>query len=65
MLKTTIIFLVIAILGIMLVRHVQSNDTQFTLLKASPEIERKEKLAIKFIIILMIVFVLLAITTLF
>jgi hypothetical protein len=65
MLKTIIIFVILAILSIKFINHIQSNNTQFTLLKTSPEIERKENLAIKFIIVLMIVFVLLAITALF
>ena len=64
MLKTIIIFTILSILIIRFIRHIQSNNTQFTLLKTSPEIERKENLAIKFIIVLMIVFVLLATTTL-
>jgi hypothetical protein len=65
MLKTIIIFSILVILSIRFINHIQSNNTQFTFLKTSPEIERKENLAIKFIIVLMIVFVLLAITALF
>jgi hypothetical protein len=67
MLKIIIICIIIALLSVWFIRYILSDihSTAFTLLKSSPEIDRKENIAFKFILVGVVVFLLLLITSWF
>jgi hypothetical protein len=65
MIKTIIVTTILILLALAIIGVIRSENTQFTLLKASPEIDRKENIAFKFMLILIILFVLLLITSWF
>jgi len=65
MIRTIIITTILILLALSIIGVIRSDNTQFTLLKASPEIDRKENIAFKFMLIMIILFVLLGITSLF
>lgn len=65
MIKTIIVTTILILLALTIISVIRSDNTQFTLLKASPEIDRKEKIAFKFMLIMIILFVLLFITSWF
>jgi hypothetical protein len=67
MLKIIIICTVVGLLSVWFIRYILSDihSTSFTLLKSSPEIDRKENIAFKFILAGVVVFLLLIITSWF
>jgi len=65
MIKTIIVTTILILLALAIIDVLRSDNTQFTLLKASPKIDRKENIAFKFMLILIILFVLLLITSWF
>jgi len=65
MIKTIIVTTILILLALAIIGVIRSDNTQFTLLKASPEIDRKEKIAFKFMLMMIILFVLLFITSWF
>ena len=65
MIKTIIVTTILILLALTIISVIRSDNTQFTLLKASPEIDRKEKIAFKFMLIMIILFILLFITSWF
>jgi len=65
MIRTIIVTTILILLALAIIGVIRSDNTKFTLLKASPEIDRKEKIAFKFMLIMIILFVLLGITSLF
>jgi len=65
MIKTIIVITILILLALAIIGVIRSDNTQFTLLKASSEIDRKENIAFKFMLILIILFVLLLITSWF
>ena len=65
MIKTIIVTTILILLALAIIGVIRSDNTKFTLLKASPEIDRKEKIAFKFMLIMIILFVLLFITSWF
>jgi len=65
MIRTIIVTTILILLALAIIGVVRSDNTKFTLLKASPEIDRKEKIAFKFMLIMIILFVLLFITSWF
>jgi len=65
MIRTIIVITILILLALAIIGVIRSENTQFTLLKASPEIDRKENIAFKFMLIMIILFVLLGITSLF
>ena len=65
MIRTIIVTTLLILLALAIIGVIRSDNTQFTLLKASPEIDRKENIAFKFMLILIILFVLLLITSWF
>ena len=65
MIRTIIVTSVLVLITLAIVGIIRSSNNQFTLLKSSPEIERKENIAFKFMLIMIILFVLLGITSLF
>ena len=65
MIKTIIVTTILILLALAIIGVIRSDNTQFTLLKSSPEIDRKEKIAFKFMLIMIILFVLLFITSWF
>jgi len=65
MIKTIIVTTILILLTLAIIGVIRSDNTQFTLLKASPEIDRKEKIAFKFMLIMIILFVLLFTTSWF
>jgi hypothetical protein len=65
MIKTIIVTTILILLALAIISVIRSDNTQFTLLKSSPEIDRKENIAFKFMLIMIILFVLLGITSLF
>jgi hypothetical protein len=65
MIRTIIVTTILILLALAIIGVIRSDNTKFTLLKASPEIDRKEKIAFKFMLIMIILFVLLFITSWF
>jgi len=65
MIRTIIVTTILILLALAIIGVIRSENKQFTLLKASPEIDRKENIAFKFMLIMIILFVLLGITSLF
>jgi len=65
MIKTIIVTTILILLALAIIGVIRSDNTQFTLLKASPEIDRKEKIAFKFMLIMITLFVLLFTTSWF
>jgi hypothetical protein len=65
MIRTIIVTTILILLALAIVGVIRSDNKQFTLLKSSPEIDRKENIAFKFMLIMIILFVLLGITSLF
>jgi hypothetical protein len=65
MIRTIIVTIILILLVLAIVGVIRSDNKQFTLLKSSPEIDRKENIAFKFMLIMIILFVLLGITSLF
>ena len=65
MIKTIIVTTILILLALAIIGVIRSDNTKFTLLKASPEIDRKEKIAFKFMLIMIILFVLLFTTSWF
>jgi len=65
MIRTIIITTILILLALSIIGVIRSDNTQFTLLKSSPKIDRKENIAFKFMLIMIILFVLLLITSWF
>jgi len=65
MIRTIIVTTILILLALAIIGVIRSDNTQFTLLKSSPEINRKENIAFKFILIMIILFALLFITSWF
>jgi len=63
MIRTIIVTTILILLALAIIGVIRSDNTQFTLLKSSPEINRKENIAFKFILIMIILFALLFITS--
>ena len=65
MIRTIIVTTILILLALAILGVIRSDNTQFTLLKESPEIDRKENIAFKFILVMIVLFVLLFITSWF
>ena len=65
MIRTIIVTTILILLALAILGVIRSDNTQFTLLKESPEIDRKENIAFKFMLVMIVLFVLLFITSWF